>query len=233
MDYEDKKINLSFLNKFNKNFGIKYAPIINKYIDSKKLTMISLLWCTLIILLGFFARDNTLFLIGIIIVIILHQLTDSLYREVAKYNNNNEGFLRWGFFMNNLLDIVFIFSLFIAKLIIFYKKDDLLVVFLTILIILILINMYASLLLTSLNREIDNSMCIKEYCFSLDELRVVLVIILFLIIFGYKNIYYYFIIIITILFLFATIINIYTKQKNESNKDIIIKNNKSVKVLHY
>jgi len=97
----------------------------------------------------------------------------------------------------------------------------------------ILINMYASLLLTSLNREIDNSMCIKEYCFSLDELRVLLVIILFLIIFGYKNIYYYFIIIITILFLFATIINIYTKQKNESIKDIQIKNNKSVKVLQY
>jgi hypothetical protein len=232
MDYEDKKVNLSLFSKFNKNFGIKYSHIVNKYIDSKRLTMISLLWCALIILFGFFARDNTLFLIGIIIVIILHQLTDSLYKEVAKYNNN-QGFLRWSFFMNNLLDIVFIFSLFIAKLIIFYKKDDLLVVFLTILIILILINMYASLLLTSMNREIDNSVCIKEYCFSLDELRVVLVIILFLIIFGYKNIYYYFIIIITILFLFATIINIYTKQKNESTKDIILKNNKSVKVLHY
>ena len=93
--------------------------------------------------------------------------------------------------------------------------------------------MYASLLLKSLNSEIDNRICIKEYCFSLDELRVVLVIILFLIIFGYKNIYYYFIIIITILFLFATIINIYTKQKIESDKDIIIKNNKSVKVFHY
>ena len=231
MDYQDKKVNLSLFNKFNKNFGIKYAPMVSKYIDSKKLTMISLLWCALIILLGFFARDNTLFLIGIIIVIILHQLTDSLYKEVGSYNN--EEFLRWGFFMNNLLDIVFIFSLFIAKLVIFYKKDDLLVVFLTILIILILINMYASLLLTSLNREMDNSVCIKEYCFSLDELRLVLVIILFLIIFGYKNIYYYFIIIITILFLFATIINIYNKQKNESDKDIIVKNNKSVKVLHY
>ncbi len=93
--------------------------------------------------------------------------------------------------------------------------------------------MYASLLLTSINKEIDNRICIKEYCFSLDELRVVLVIILFLIIFGYKNVYYYFIIIITILFLFATIINIYNKQKNEFDKDIIVKNNKSVKVLHY
>jgi hypothetical protein len=187
--------------------------------------------CALIILFGFFARENTLFLLGIIIVIILHQLTDSLYRELSSYNNQE--FLRWSFFMNNLFDIIFIFSLFIAKLVIFYKKDDLLVVFLTILIILILINMYASLLLTSLNREMDNSVCIKEYCFSLDELRLVLVIILFLIIFGYKNIYYYFIIIITILFLFATIINIYNKQKNESDKDIIVKNNKSVKVLHY
>jgi hypothetical protein len=231
MDYEDKKINLSLFNKFNKNFGIKYAPIVNKYLTIKKLTMISLLWCILIILLAFFARENTLFLIGIIIVIILHQLTDSLYREFGSYNNQE--FLRWDYFMNNLLDIVFIFSLFISKLIIFYKKDDMLVVFLTILIILILINMYASLLLTSLNKEIDNSMCIKEYCFSLDELRIVLIIILFLIIFGYKNIYYYFIIIITILLLFATIINIYTKQKNESIKDIEIKNNKSVKVLHY
>lgn len=230
MDYENKKVNLSLFNKFNKNFGIKYAPIVNKYINIKKLTMMSLLWCILIILFGFFARENTLFLFGIIIVIILHQLTESLYKEVS---NNNEGFLKWGFFMNNLLDIIFIFSLFIAKLIIFYKKDDLLVVFLTILIILILINMYASLLLISLNKEIDNSMCIKEYCFSLDELRTVLVIFLFLIIFGYKNIYYYFIIIITILFFFATIINIYTKQKIESDKDIIIKNNKSVKVLHY
>jgi hypothetical protein len=231
MDYENKKVNLSLFNKFNKNFGIKYAPILNKYINIKKLTMMSLLWCILIILFGFFARENTLFLFGIIIVIILHQLTDSLYRELNSYNNQE--FLRWGFFMNNLLDIIFIFSLFIAKLIIFYKKDDLLVVFLTILIILILINMYASLLLISLNKEIDNSMCIKEYCFSLDELRTVLVIFLFLIIFGYKNIYYYFIIIITILFFFATIINIYTKQKNESIKDILIKNNKSVKVLHY
>jgi len=230
MDYEDKKVNLSLFSKFNKNFGIKYAPILNKYIDSKRLTMISLLLCALIILFGFFARENTLFLLGIIIVIILHQLTDLLYKEFSSYN---EDFLRWRFFISNLLDIVFIFSLFIAKLIIFYKKDDLMVVFLTILIILILINMYASLLLTSMNREIDNSVCIKEYCFSLDELRVVLVIILFLIIFGYKNIYYYFIIIITILFLFATIINIYTKQKNESTKDIILKNNKSVKVLHY
>jgi hypothetical protein len=231
MDYEDKKVDTSLFSKFNKNFGIKYAPIVNKYIDIKKLTMISLLWCALIILFGFFARENTLFLLGIIIVIILHQLTDSLYKELSSYNNQE--FLRWSFFMNNLFDIIFIFSLFIAKLIIFYKKDDLLVVFLTILIILILINMYASLLLTSINKEIDNTICIKEYCFSLDQLKIVLVIILFLIIFGYKNIYYYFIIIITILFLFATIINIYNKQKNESDKDIIVKNNKSVKVLHY
>lgn len=231
MDYQNQKVDLSLFNKFNKNFAIKYAPIVNKYITIKKLSMISLLLCILIILFGFFARENTLFLLGIIIIIILHQLTHSLYRELSSYNNQE--FLRWSFFMNNLFDIIFIFSLFIAKLIIFYKKDDLLVVFLTILIILILINMYASLLLTSINKEIDDTICIKKYCFSLDELRVVLVIILFLIIFGYKNIYYYFIIIITILFLFATIINIYNKQKDESDKDIIVKNNRSVKVLHY
>ena len=231
MDYQDKKVNLSFLNKFYKNFGIKYAPIVGKYIDSKKLTMLTLLWCIFIILFGFLARDNHLYLIGTIIVIILHQLTDSLDGAVGRYNN--EGFLRWGFFMDHLLDILFLFSLFISTLIIFYKKDDLIVVCLIVLMISILINMCASLLLTCVNKEMNMSICLKEYCFSTDEFRVLIIIILFLIILGYKNIYYYFIIIITILSFFATIINIYTKQKNESTKDIIIKNNKSVKVLQY
>lgn len=231
MEYQDKKVNLSFLNKFYKNFGIKYAPIVGKYIDSKKLTMLTLVWCIFIILFGFLARDNHLYIIGIIIVIILHQLTDSLDGAVGRYNN--EGFLRWGFFMDHLLDIIFLFSLFISNIIIFYKKDDVIVICLTILMITILINMCASLLLTCVNKEMDMSICIKEYCFSTDEFRVLIILILFLIILDYKNIYYYLIIIITILSIFGTIINIYNKQKNESIKDIENKNNKPTKILKY
>ena len=229
MSYQDNKTNLSFLNKLYRNFGITYAPIVGKYFDSKTLTMLTLLWSILIIFFGYLARSNKIYIWAIIFFIFIHQLTDSLDGAVGRYNK--EGFIKWGYFMDHLLDISFAFSVFIALMIIFYNRNTNIFICIVFLMVFVIINMIASVLLTCENEEMDMSVCLINYCFSTDEMRVILSIILIFIFLGYKNIYYYTIIAVTIISLFATIINIYIKQKKESDNDILVKN-KKYKILN-
>ena len=219
MNYQDNKVNLSFLNKTFKKFGQTYAPIIGKYIDSRSLTLMTLIWSTLIILMGVLSRDNPLFIWGIIIIIIFQQLTDSLDGAVGRFNK--EGYIKWGFFMDHLLDVIFAFSIFISIMIYFYKKNNYILLYFFIIMICTVINMISALMLACEDKGIDMSICFLNNCISTDESRVGLIILLILIMYNYKKIYNILIIIILIISIFFTIYNIYNKQKKELNKDEI------------
>lgn len=221
MDYQNEKVNLSFLNKTFKNFGINYAPIVSKYFDSRTLTLMTLIWSFLIIFIGFLARNNSLFIWGIIIIIILQQLTDTLDGAVGRYKK--EGYIKWGWFMDHLLDIIFAFSIFISLMIYFYKKNNYIVFSFFIIMICTVINMISSLMLACEDKGIDMSICFLNLCFSTDESRVGLILLLILIMYNYKKIYTILIFIILIFSIFLTIINIYNKQNKELNKDNINK----------
>ena len=88
------------------------VPRLPKWIDSKKLTLSTLLWSLLVIICGYLAKNNILWLWAVSFLIILQYITDVLDGALGRYRN--EGFIKWGYYMDKLLDWVFVCSVLIG-----------------------------------------------------------------------------------------------------------------------
>lgn len=153
------------LDKYLKNRLIMLVP---RFIQTYHLTMFTLLWSLLIIVLAYIFEDSRIIYLLISIIIILQYFTDLLDGEVGR--RRKTGLVLWGFFMDHFLDYVFLCSLGIGYFIIFPKSMDIYVA-----IIVILISfMFQAVMMRAITMKQFN---ISTQGISATEIRLLLVII--------------------------------------------------------
>lgn len=108
----DKKVDSSILTKPERRFINWTVPKIPTWIRTYHLTLMSIPISLLIILFGFLAKYQISWLWGVSLMIFLQWLTDSLDGSLGKYQN--EGLIRWGYYMDHFLDFFFLCSILIA-----------------------------------------------------------------------------------------------------------------------
>ena len=194
-----------------KQFLKLFIPFLSNYVNSTQLTLCTLLWSVLIILSGYLARKNKLWLFLSILSLIGHFITDLLDGEMSLYQN--DGLEKWNFFMDHILDFILTIAVFIGLVLMFYKRNTTILFPLFIIFALTIINMAASFLLIA-EKGLDLGVQWND-CFTFNIFHMHLILIIFYImniIFKtrIKSIYIY-----PLVFIIGviTLYNIYKKQE--------------------
>ncbi len=108
----DKKHGQSVLGPLERRFIDWAIPKIPKPILSHHLTMLTLFWSIGTVLFGWLADRNLAWMHGMSAMVFLQWLTDSLDGSLGKYRK--QGLVKWGFYMDHLLDFVFAGSIVIG-----------------------------------------------------------------------------------------------------------------------
>jgi archaetidylinositol phosphate synthase len=106
------KINSSFLSPLERRVTPLLIPRIPLWLETHHLTMLTLLWSVLILLFSFLARKDIRWLGMVSLMIFFQYVTDHFDGKVGKYRNT--GLLRWGYYMDHLLDYLFLCSVVIG-----------------------------------------------------------------------------------------------------------------------
>jgi len=109
---DNKKVGASLLWDMEQKLIGRMVPHVPAFLNGYNLTLVSIVWIALILLFSHLARENIYWLWGSSAVIVLHYFTDSLDGAVGRYRNS--GLVRWGMYMDHLLDFVFMSSIFIG-----------------------------------------------------------------------------------------------------------------------
>lgn len=117
----DKKVGVSFLHRPEQRFIAWAVHRVPPWISSAHLTLTSIPISLLIILFSYLANHNLHWLWGVSIMIAAQWLTDSLDGAVGRARNT--GLLRWGYYMDHLLDYFFLASILIGYMILLPDKS--------------------------------------------------------------------------------------------------------------
>jgi len=98
--------------RFDQSVKNRIVPLVPEFLNTRCLTMLTILWSILVIGFGYQAQENILWLWGSSVMLLMQYITDVLDGEVGRFRNS--GFLRWGFYMDHMLDFLFMSSLFIG-----------------------------------------------------------------------------------------------------------------------
>ncbi len=108
----DKKKGQSVLGPIERKFIDWAIPKIPKPIMSHHLTALTAVWSVLIVYFGWLSMENLQWLHGVSVMVFLQWLTDSLDGSLGKYRK--QGLVKWGFFADHFLDLIFAGSIVIA-----------------------------------------------------------------------------------------------------------------------
>ncbi len=108
----DRKTGQSLLGPAERRFIDWAVPKIPEPIGSHHLTMLTLVWSVLMVVFGLLAGDQPAWLHAMSALVFLQWLTDSLDGTLGKYRK--QGLVKWGFFADHLLDLLFAGSIVIA-----------------------------------------------------------------------------------------------------------------------
>jgi phosphatidylglycerophosphate synthase len=103
------KTNTSFLSPLERRLAPLVIPRIPRWIETQHLTMLTLIWSLLILLFSALAARNIRWLWLVSVMIFLQWVTDHYDGKVGKYRNT--GLVRWGYYMDHLLDYFFLCSI--------------------------------------------------------------------------------------------------------------------------
>ncbi|HEY6120026.1 MAG TPA: CDP-alcohol phosphatidyltransferase family protein, partial [Pyrinomonadaceae bacterium] len=106
------KINTSFLSPLERRLAPVVLPHIPPWLETHHLTMLTLLWSALILVFSYLAASNIRWLWLVSLMIFCHYVTDHFDGKVGKYRNT--GLVRWGYYMDHLLDYFFLCSVIIG-----------------------------------------------------------------------------------------------------------------------
>jgi phosphatidylglycerophosphate synthase len=106
------KVNTSFLAPLERRLAPLVIPRIPAWLETHHLTMLTLVWSLLILLFSYLARIDMRWLWLVSVMIFLQYVTDYVDGKVGKYRNT--GLLRWGYYMDHLLDYFFLCSVIIG-----------------------------------------------------------------------------------------------------------------------
>jgi archaetidylinositol phosphate synthase len=106
------KTNTSFLTPFERRLATRVLPKIPSWLETYHLTMMTLLWSSLILFFSYLAARDLRWLWGVSAMVALQYVTDHYDGKIGKYRGT--GLVRWGYYMDHLLDYVFLCSVIIG-----------------------------------------------------------------------------------------------------------------------
>ena len=106
------KTNTSFLTPLERRLAIRVLPRIPSWLQTYHLTMMTLIWSAMILLFSYMASKDLRWLWMVSLMVFLQYVTDHYDGKIGKYRNT--GLVRWGYYMDHLLDYVFLCSIIIG-----------------------------------------------------------------------------------------------------------------------
>ncbi|MDH3681967.1 MAG: hypothetical protein OEV40_18670 [Acidimicrobiia bacterium] len=101
----DRKHGQSILGPLERRFIDYWVPRLPRWLRSWHLTMMTLGWSALTVLFGWLASSEPLWLWAMSAVVFGQWLTDSFDGTLGR--TRGEGLIKWGFFMDHFLDLLF------------------------------------------------------------------------------------------------------------------------------
>ena len=100
------KSSASLLSPFERRLAALVVPRIPRWLGTQHLTLMTLLWCAGLALFGWLAAGDLRWLWGSSAMIALQWATDFFDGKVGKHRGT--GLVKWGFYMDHLLDYAFL-----------------------------------------------------------------------------------------------------------------------------
>ncbi len=195
-----------------KNFLARQVP---SFIQTYHLTYCTLLWSLINFLIAFYVPEDLNYLWIVCLMIVLQYITDLIDGEVGRMRKT--GLVRWGFYMDHLLDFIFLSS---KMFVLYFISPDDLRFWMIILFVLSTGFMISSFLSFAATNKF------RIYFFKLGptEARILFILIFIYIIFQGIKYFYILVPIITLIVLIALIFKIYQVQKILWKEDMQTKN---------
>jgi hypothetical protein len=108
----DKKHGQSLLHRWERPFIDANVARFPSWIMGHHLTMVTLFWSVAVIGFGWLAQDQPAWLFAMSAVVFGQWFTDSFDGSLGKFRG--QGLVKWGFFMDHFLDLIFAGSIVIA-----------------------------------------------------------------------------------------------------------------------
>ena len=106
------KTNTSFLTPLERRLAVRVLPRIPSWLETYHLTMLTLVWSGLILFFSYLAKNDLRWLWGVSAMVAMQYVTDHYDGKIGKYRGT--GLVRWGYYMDHLLDYVFLCSVIIG-----------------------------------------------------------------------------------------------------------------------
>src|SRR5688572_17365387 len=106
------KTNTSFLTSLERRLAIRVLPRIPSWLETYHLTMLTLVWSAMILFFSYLAKNDLRWLWGVSAMVALQYVTDHYDGKIGKYRGT--GLVRWGYYMDHLLDYLFLCSVIIG-----------------------------------------------------------------------------------------------------------------------
>jgi phosphatidylglycerophosphate synthase len=100
------KAGSSLLSPLERRVSGRLVPRVPAWLETYHLTMMTLLWSALVLLFGYLARGDRRWLWASSAMLVCQYVTDHLDGKVGKHRGT--GLVRWGFYMDHLLDYLFL-----------------------------------------------------------------------------------------------------------------------------
>jgi len=203
-------------------FIVWALPYVPKWAETYHLTLASVPICLLLILFAFLATDDIRWLWGMSAMIALQWLTDSLDGSVGRVRNT--GLIRWGYYMDHLLDYFFLAALMIGYMILLPDKSKWMFFFVFALFAGFMVHSYLSMAAT-------NKFRVSHFGIGPTEIRLVFILInTLLILFGKTHLVFALPFVLGFAFV-GMIFMIYREQRAIWAMDMARKRNVLVKIL--
>ena len=210
----DKKVGQSILHNPEQKFIAWAIPKVPSWIQTYHLTLMTIPISLLIIFFSFLAKEDIHWLWGVIIMIASQWLTDSLDGAVGR--SRKTGLIRWGYYMDHLLDYFFLAAVMIGYMILLPDQSKWLFFFFFALVAGFMVNSYLAM-------AASNSFRIAHLGIGPTEIRLVFIAIdALIIIFGKTHLAFSTPYIIPLAFI-CLIVVIYREQKKIWELDMEIK----------
>lgn len=106
------KTNTSFLTPLERRLAVRVLPRIPSWLETYHLTMLTLVWSGLILFFSYLAASDLRWLWGVSAMVAMQYVTDHYDGKIGKYRGT--GLVRWGYYMDHLLDYLFVCSVIIG-----------------------------------------------------------------------------------------------------------------------
>jgi len=118
-----RKAGASLLSPLERRLAPRVVPRVPAWLETYHLTMLTLLWSAVVVLCGYLARGDRRWLWGSSAMVVLQYVTDHLDGKVGKHRGT--GLVRWGFYMDHLLDYVFLAAILLGYALILPERAHL------------------------------------------------------------------------------------------------------------